>query len=306
MDLMATYPATDSQTANTLSWNYSNIEPFESREILVTMKLNAPTDTPPLNGGEILDFVATIDPVTGDETTGDNTLTLNQKVVNSFDPNDKTCIEGERIIPEMVGDYVHYLIRFENTGTASAINVIVKDIIDMAKFDPTTLNVTDSSHHLKTRITNGNEVEFVFENINLPFEDANNDGYIAFKIKTLESLVLGDTFENEAEIYFDYNFPIVTNRTITTVANTVLSIEETAIVNFEIYPNPVKDRLFINGIENIESVTIYDISGRTVKHMSNLINLNRTEISTQHLSQGAYFVKIKAGAGELVQKVTKR
>ncbi len=55
---------------------------------------------------------------------------MNQTVVNSFDPNDKTCLEGATIPPSAVGKYVHYMIRFENKGTAEAQNVVVKDMID--------------------------------------------------------------------------------------------------------------------------------------------------------------------------------
>jgi transcriptional regulator with GAF, ATPase, and Fis domain len=45
--------------------------------------------------------------------------TLNQTVVNSLDPNDKICLEGNKITPEMVGKYVHYSIHFENSGNFS-------------------------------------------------------------------------------------------------------------------------------------------------------------------------------------------
>lgn len=53
-----------------------------------------------------------------------------------------------------------------------------------------------------------NNVEFVFENINLPFDNAANDGYVSFKVKTRPTLVGGDLFSNTANIYFDYNYPI--------------------------------------------------------------------------------------------------
>ena len=45
--------------------------------------------------------------------------------------------------------------------------------------------LTDSEY-LKSEAPNieGNKVEFIFEGIHLPFDDANNDGYVAFKIKT--------------------------------------------------------------------------------------------------------------------------
>ena len=70
-------------------------------------------------------------------------------------------------------------------------------MIDLSKFDISTLIPTDASHSYITKISEGNKVEFIFENINLPFEDANNDGYIAFKIKTKPTLVVGDSFENK-------------------------------------------------------------------------------------------------------------
>ena len=109
---------------------YTNLQPFESRSISVTLNLNSPTETPPLNSDDLLNFTANITPVAQDETPNDNTFTLNQTVVNSYDPNDKMCLEGNWLDPVKVGDYVHYCIRFENKGTASAVNVVVKDVID--------------------------------------------------------------------------------------------------------------------------------------------------------------------------------
>ena len=303
MDLVSTNPVADSQSTGILSWIYSNLLPFESREILVTMNLNTPTDTPALNGDDILAFTAIINPATGDETIEDNTFELSQLVVNSFDPNDKTCLEGNTITPDLIGEYVNYLIRFENTGTANAINIVVKDMIDTAKFDVSTLFLTDSSHDLVTRIA-GNKVEFIFENINLPFDDANNDGYIAFKIKTLATLVEGDTFENDAQIFFDYNFPIQTNVAQTSIQSPLSTVDFESS-GFEIYPNPSQDKLFINGLDAIKSVSIYDISGRLVNEVALIGTRNNIEISTEKLGQGAYFVKVKTDAGEFAKKMVK-
>ena len=93
--------------------------PQESRVIEVKLNLNSTVETPPINSGNVLTYTAAI---TGnvDEIPNDNTSTFNQTVVNSLDPNDKTCIEGATISPAMVGKYVHYSMRFENTGTANA------------------------------------------------------------------------------------------------------------------------------------------------------------------------------------------
>src|SRR5690606_26333087 len=168
-------------------WNFSNLNPFESREITVAFVLNTPTATPPLNGGDVLHFTSLITGLT-DATPADNTLTLNQTVVNSFDPNDKTCLQGSSISQSQVGDYVHYLIRFENTGTANAQNGVVKDVIDTNKIDINSLLALNASHSFVTRMTAPNTVEFIFENIQLPFDVETNDGYVAFKIKTQSTL----------------------------------------------------------------------------------------------------------------------
>ncbi|QHI37117.1 Internalin-J [Kordia antarctica] len=305
MDFVTSNPTIATQALNSLQWNYTNLAPFESREIVFTMNLNSPTDSFPLNADDVLAFEATISPVIADETMEDNTFVLSQIVVNSFDPNDKTCLQGIQVTTDFIGKYVDYIIRFENTGTANAINVVVKDVIDISMFDPTTLIVTEASHAVATKITNTNTVEFIFENINLPFNDASNDGYVTFKMKTLPTLVENDTFENEAEIYFDYNFPITTNRSITLIKNT-LSTTNFELDSFEIYPNPVEDVLVIKTKETIETISIYDIAGRLIQQNSYSGTQNSIEISTRKFTQGTYFVKIKTASGAtLVKKIVK-
>ena len=301
MELVSSSPNAESNVDNILTWSYTNLLPFETREILITMNLNTPTDTPPLNGGDDLGFVANIFPITGDETTSDNNFQLKQTVVNSFDPNDKTCLEGETITPDQVGKFVHYMIRFENTGTASAVNIVVKDVIDLSKYDVTTLFPLDASHDFFTRIKDDNIVEFVFEDINLPFDDANNDGYVVFKIKTLDILELGDTFSNDAEIYFDYNFPIITNDELTTVA--VLSTEDFEFGNVELYPNPASNTLHIKANNNITSVEVYNLLGQQI--LSATPNTLTEEINMSSFNSAMYLVKVKIGEQTATYKFVK-
>jgi Leucine-rich repeat (LRR) protein len=290
MDLLSSTPIVDTQSNGFLTWNYSNLQPFETREISFTMVLNTPTDgTYPLNGGDYLNYSATINPTTSDETPDDNTSTLDQEVVNSYDPNDKTCLEGETVTPSQVGKFVHYLIRFENTGSASAVNVVIKDVIDTTKYDLFSLVPLNASHAYQTRIRNENEVEFIFENIQLPFDDANNDGYVLFKIKTLETLSLGDSFSNEANIFFDYNAPIITNNE-TTIIQENLSLTEFALSNIKVYPNPTADQFKIENLNtlNVKSIELYDLSGKRLKEFSISEGYDIKE-----LTSGIYFISIK-------------
>jgi uncharacterized repeat protein (TIGR01451 family) len=271
------------------------------REISLSFNVNTPTDSPAVNGGDILNYTTTIIGAQ-DETPTDNTSILNQIVVNSFDPNDKTCLEGTTITPSMVGKYVHYIIRFENTGTASAENIVVKDMIDTTRFDINSLVPQSSSHPFITKISNTNRVEFMFENINLPFDDANNDGYVVFKIKTKPTLVLGDTFSNTANIYFDYNFPIVTNTYTTTVAALGNQDFEFNSV-FSLSPVPTKDRLTISTKQDVvmSSINIYNTLGQLVQ-----VNTNPSDtIDVSSLKTGSYFIKIVSDKGSATGKFVK-
>ena len=293
LDLVSANPSFSVQGTNSMSWNYTNLQPFETRTIDLVFNVNSPTETQAVNIGDILNYTTSITPLTTDEFISDNTSTLNQTVVGSYDPNDKTCIEGTTVGPDMIGQYVHYVIRFENTGTYAAENVVVKDMIDLAKFDVNTLIPLHSSHDFVTRIA-GNKVEFIFEGINLPFDDANNDGYIAFKIKTKPNLVVGDTFSNNASIYFDYNFPIITNTYTTTIA--ALSTTDFDFgTHFTLYPNPVKEILNFQSKDNttINSIEIYNALGQIVLAVPNTIST----VDISSLQSGNYFVKVNTDLG---------
>jgi hypothetical protein len=267
-DLVSSVPGTDLQSEGQLMYKYTELKPFESGEIFITLHLNAPTDTPALNDNEILIFTSIISSDKSESTPSENTFKLIQTVVNSYDPNDKTCLQGQKITPEVVGKYVDYIIRFENLGTAEAVNVTIRDVIDLKTFDINSLKPTDASHLFETRISDGNVVEFIFENINLPYDDANNDGYVAFRIKTLPTLVLGDSLKNMA----------------VTATDKISS-------DVKIFPNPVKDILQISTDEVWTKAEIYDIAGRILRSLP----LNGSAIDVSNLKSGTYFILLKNG-----------
>lgn len=304
LDFVSSLPLVTSQNTNVLVLNFDNLAPFESRYLRVTFNANSPTDTPALNGGDVVNFTASILSPTTDETPQNNIFTLHQTAVNSFDPNDKTCLEGATITSEMVSKYVHYMIRFENTGTANAENIVVKDMIDADKFDVNSLIPLDGSHPFVTRI-NGNKVELIFENINLSFNDASNDGYVAFKIKTKSTLVSGDSFSNTASIYFDYNFPILTDPAVTSIS--VLANPDFEFDNyFRIYPNPAVGMLNIDSKQNITitSVSIYNALGQLVLIVPNAKGINTVDVS--RLQTGSYFIKVDSDKGASNVKFIKK
>jgi hypothetical protein len=276
-----------------------NLAPFQTSATHITLNLNSPTETPPVNIDDIVTVSASAF-VANDETPSDNEFTLTQTVVGSFDPNDKTCLEGTTVSASKIGDYLHYLIRFENTGTAPAQNVVVADAIDATKFDISSIQILDLSHDGYARMAD-DKLEVIFEGINLPFDDENNDGYVLFKIKTKNTLADGDSVSNSASIYFDYNFPIVTEPAVTTFSS--LSVVHHTASTLTLYPNPGRDQLSIASSAMIDSYEILDASGRKV--LGGKLSTDQSFIDVSSLASGIYLVKAKSGEGSLVAKWVK-
>lgn len=279
-------------------WVIENVKPFENGYIDVVLNVNSPTETPAVNIGDILDFNAFID-VTTDENWTDNNFDFNQTVVGSYDPNDIQCLQGDSAPPSEIGKYLHYLIRFENTGNYHAENVVVKETIDLNKYDIESLQVLGSSHAVDARIT-GNIAEFIFQSINL---DSGGHGNVLLKLKSKSTLVTGDQVSKNASIYFDYNFPIVTND-----ANTVfqtLSIGEHHLDNsIKIYPNPANEFVSVKAFGLIKSVEFYDVQGRILQ--TNLVNERETKLELSKYASGIYYLKIKTDKGYKVEKLARK
>lgn len=298
LDYVSAFQSPDVQNTGSLTWNYTNLVPFEVRTVTVTLNVNSPMETPAVNIGDQLDFTATINPISGDETPLDNVFGLKQIVVGSFDPNDKTCLEGTVVSTSKIGDFLHYNINFENTGTFPATFVVVKDMIDAAKFDVSTLQVLNASHPMETRVA-GNKVEFIFDDINL---GPNQHGNVVFKIKTKSTLVEGNTVTNNANIYFDYNFPIETNTTSTTF-QTLSNGEFPTDYSVVIAPNPTKNNVNINCNSNIQSIQLFDVQGRVL--MTQLENDSQSTVDVSNYTNGIYFVKVTTENGTTIEKIIK-
>ena len=297
-------PAVSSNSDNELTFNLSNFQPFESRVIDITME----TFTPPtVNGDDILNFTATVTPNENDYTPQDNTFEFAQTVVNSFDPNDKRVVQGGEIYIEQATEYLDYIIRFQNTGTASAINIRVEDILS-DDVDWSTFRPVSSSHNYRVEITDDNHVEFIFENINLPFEgedEAGSKGFIAYKIKPVAGLEVGDIIHsNEVNIYFDYNLPIVTN-SVTTQIIELLGVSDNILnKSLVLYPNPANDILYIKAENNVlpEEVVIYNLQGRELMSF----NQNPESMDISDLSSGIYLVTVQTNSGKADYRLVKK
>lgn len=300
---VSSIPSEDSSTSNNVNYDYINLQPLETRSVIITMN----TFTPPtVNGDDVLAFTANIEPMASDNTPEDNSYEFAQIVVNSYDPNDITCMQGAEILQEQADGYLVYKIRFQNTGTASAINVEITHELD-EKFNQNTLLPIASSHDFTTRVTTSRSVEFVFENINLPAQqddDAGSNGFVAFKIKPLNNVVVGDVFNAQASIYFDFNLPIITNIASTEIVDTLTNSEFTFNNNsIKLYPNPT-NKTFLLKTSNelqVKMVSVFSLKGELLFE-----SFSKNDIyNIEYLSSGVYLLKITTNKGVFNKRLLK-
>jgi len=292
-------PAT--QGAGSLSWNYENFMPFESIEILITMAINPPTHPEyPVNIDDVLVFTGNIMSPIEDENIQDNIYILNQVVVGAYDPNDITCLEGELVNPVNIGEELHYLIRFENTGNYAAENIVVVMDIDTEKYNIDSLQILNTSHNAEAKIKN-NALEVFFNTIQL---ESGGHGNILLAIESKESLQQGDSVQSKADIYFDYNYPVITNYAVT-LFDTSLSIDDNPhSIALKYYPNPTQDYFNISSNEKIQKIDLYDISGRLIR--TSVVNDFETTQEVMSLRSGTYILKIKTDKGEVIGRMIKK
>ena len=76
--------------------------------------------------------------------------------------------------------------------------------------------------------------------------------------------------------------------------------------SFNIYPNPVSDKLYIETEVEIEEVVVYAITGVIVGQQSTVNSQQSLTIDVTNLNSGVYFVKIVTENGEVVKRFVKK
>lgn len=278
-----------------ISWSFSDLGYFETVAFDVTILVPG---LEYLGDTVISYFTVTVDSL--GETVFTNMDSLEQVIQGPYDPNDKTVRPAGTgplgyIAPET--ETLEYLIRFQNTGTDYAEDVVVKDQLDN-NLDWLSLRPISWSHPMEIEVDHYGEVSFVFEDIMLPDSNANeleSHGFVKFEIDLMPGLPLETSIYNTANIYFDANPAIVTNTTVSTLHEEDVSeiIEnETGLVT--IYPNPFSDFTtvrFANGNQSVYSLVIYNLLGVIVYQQDNITS-GQVQIRKADLGSGIYILNV--------------
>ena len=138
-----------------------------------------------------------------------------QENIGAYDPNDKIGYPKGFCQAHYIesGQDIEYKIRFQNTGTDTAFNIVVIDTLSNF-LSPATVRPGSSSHPYEFDLLGAGVVKFSFPNIMLPDSNINepaSHGFVKFTVSQRPSLDMGAAIENHADIYFDFNDPIRTN-----------------------------------------------------------------------------------------------
>jgi hypothetical protein len=221
---------------------------------------------------------------------------------------------------------LEYLIRFQNTGTDTAITVFILDTLSDF-LDPASLELGATSHpcvvSMQTNAEGKTALRWQFDNIYLPDSNVNllgSNGFVQFRISPKPNLPLGTQVYNDAAIYFDYNPPIITNQTLTTFdlfqftdSSTIGLVQEvplvTQIPNLNVnknapvlilYPNPVLQNEITANFSVRASLKILNALGQNVFEHDNIEGQQKLYLN---LKSGIYFANIQTNQGVFTQKI---
>ena len=250
-------------SGNFFSYNIPNLSTLSPN----SFGLRFLTDTTAQAGDQVcVNVHITTNPADADTTNNHYTFCYN--VVNSYDPNMKE-VYPTNVAPGY-NDWFTYTIHFQNTGTAPAFNIRLKDTLD-THLNLNSFEVMGYSHPARVSI-NGRVMTVRFDNIMLPDSTSNlqgSMGYFQYRLKPYANLPLGTQIENTAYIYFDYNAPIVTNTTqnsyeVLTALNSMTSAQGVGI-----FPNPGKGLYWFKDASRVERAEVFDVLGQCILNTTN-------------------------------------
>jgi hypothetical protein len=112
-------------------------------------------------------------------------------------------------------------------------------------------------------------LKFYFPNIQLPDSNINeprSHGFVGFRIRPRLPLLPGDEISNIANIFFDFNPPVITEPSVLVAefSTGVSGVPETAAA-LSVYPNPAKDAVTVRVDSSaLQRLVLTALDGRVV------------------------------------------
>lgn len=232
-------PSAASVNASThsASFIYAGLQPGTYTQFLVYFQTNTNVTV-----GQSTFEMATATDNCIESNFADNTDTLHQIATGSWDPNAKVVTPAGQGPQGLIraGQELRYTLNFQNTGTAPAVNVVLRDSIPAA-LDPSTIRVLGSSHPGYVVQVEGQQLTCRYSQIMLAdsFDsEPESHGFLSFAISPVAGIADGTQIQNTASIYFDYNDAVVTNTTLNTIDYTLSVQDVIGGATITVQPNP--------------------------------------------------------------------
>jgi uncharacterized repeat protein (TIGR01451 family) len=296
-------PNEDSHIANILEYTYDTLANNEER--LVAQYYEVP-------GiqflGDTIISVCKIEPLIGDTNINNNFDTLIQVIIGPCDPNDKQVSPSGAGAEGYVqqGQKLTYTIRFQNTGTDTAYNVVVKDTLD-PNMDIETFMLLAASHDVSYKIKGQGIINFYFDNIMLPDSNVNepeSHGFVKYSVLPKQGISDNTVVTNSASIFFDLNPPIVTNTVKNTYITDIITgtSDNDKFNSIKIFPNPALNCIMIE-VNSKATIEIFNINGQIIEKI--ISRSDETEVDLTDLSSGVYIVRVKTDKEIVTKKFIK-
>ena len=294
-------PSPTSVNGNILTWNQNTLGAFQQRSIQV--RFQVPPDVGLI--GTVLNASVTLTTQNADSDPANNTVATSVEITGSYDPNDKvaTTSSGASSSSYFIDadEWVDYTIRFQNTGTDTAFNVVVTDTLP-STLDPSSILWGATSHGCMRSLTGHGIVKFIFPNILLPDSNVNeaaSHGFASFRIKPHLPIVAGTVIENSANIYFDFNEAVITEPSVL-VAEFSTGISHEHEVTLGLSPVPVREKLLLSCKIPIASMVIVGLDGREAFHRN--VYGSTMEIDVADATAGTYVLVATLTDGTVVRE----
>ena len=288
-------PTPTNALGNVLTWDFPAFGSFEARSI--NLQFNIPVSTPL---GTVLSSTFNATQPLPEPNTANNTAVVTRTVTGSYDPNAKEVRTSSGISDSqyIIGtdSWLDYTIQFQNTGTDTAFTVVITDTLD-AELNMASFEQGACSHPCTVDFKLGRVLEWTFADILLPDSTTNESashGLTSFRIKLNEPVLPVVSIPNVANIYFDFNDPVITEPCLV-LTELSTSVQARAVEKLRVIPNPADDHITFTGEAQPTQVRILAADGRTVLEQG-LVGASSI-IDVHTLSPGTYVALVHTADG---------
>ena len=288
-------PVPTTVNGQTITWNLAALPGYQSTNL--TIRTQVPADIGLL--GTDLSSTATVTTAVTDGNPANNTTTNVRTVTGSYDPNDKLATTSMGNGAEVgydpaVDEWIEYTIRFQNTGTDTAFHVLIADTLP-AGLDPASLRMGAASHPFTWELLGQGVLNFRLYHILLPDSNVNeprSHGFVSFSLRPVAGALdaPGDRVDNIANIYFDFNPPVITEPCVVSIELST-AIPSQPVENPSTYPNPAQAALYVD-LPTAEGYTaeLVSMDGRVLRILG--VIRSGTNIDVASLASGTYLLRL--------------